>query len=144
MSANEDTPVDMDDLEPVTGYDPATGEADGHIQGRILGAYNELLERGEKEKAAELRQANGYEQKALWKETKDFDPKHNSANNTKRIRVKQTYDGLLEIAEENDGEDNDLAENAREAAEELREYQTLGRQCKAAVELTDEFGIKVV
>lgn len=128
-------------MSEVAGYDPATGEAEGSVQGRILNAYNELLERGEEEKAAELRRANAFEQKALWRGIKDFDPKHNAANNTQRLTIKMAYDGLLEVSEES--EDGDLAEKAREEAEALREYGNLGKQHKHAHELIEEFGLEV-
>lgn len=128
-------------MSSVPGYDPATGEHQGPNQGRILSRYNELLERGEEEKAEELRQANAFEQKALAKQIKDFDPKHNQPYNTKRTRVKKTYDDLLEISEES--EDDALAKKARKQAEALREYETLGKQHRHAHELIDEFGIEV-
>ena len=150
MSTTTDTETDdsteaEDTLEPVEGFDPASDKARGMGQARIKSTYEELLERGEDEMAEKLRRTPAtHEQKRLVKNIQDFDPKHNQATNTGRLRVKRTYEALLELAEESSDEDDESGVEAREAAQELRESQSLGKQRKKVRQFKDEFDISVI
>lgn len=137
----ETTQSDSDDsVDTLDNFDPKHEKAKGMSQARIKGVYDKLVNRGEEERAEEIRQAPPHKRKPLVKDVKEFDVEYDQPTNSAKVRIKICYDKLLEIAEE---EDNARAESARKAAEDLRASPSVRKQKERVGPLSNEFDFVV-
>lgn len=142
-------------------FDPEEDTGRSQVEGTIRRTYQNLKTRaegaeeaGEDDYAEECREtaeairdaANVVEQKELAKDVQQFDPKYDSARSVTWISIRQTYERLLELAEEaEDGSKlkqligfEESPEWFREKAEELRFQETVAEQRTVRQELREE------
>ncbi|MFC6823472.1 hypothetical protein [Halopelagius fulvigenes] len=111
------------------GFDPETDPVVSSRQATVHSAYTRLRARGEDEAANELRQAETLaEQTRIAREVKEFDPEHDSAQNSSQARIRSMYDALLEHGFE-------------EEAEALRSGDTVNEQERHLAHLRAEWGV---
>lgn len=113
----------------VEGYDPAESEKGSTPnQGKIRQTYEKLLERGEEEKAEELRRTSPVsKQTQAASEARDFCPVCDQAYTTSRVRVVEAYEALQDADRTDD-------------AEELRYMNNLNSQKRRAGQVRKELG----
>lgn len=116
----------MSEAEPeVEGFDPAEDPASSPNKMHIKDAFEKELNRGNEERAAEIRQAPGLqEQLRLAQNAGDFDPRYDDCSTSSQIAIRNTYDALKDAGLDDEADELrhiGSLRGQRERARELRE-----------------------